>query len=436
MSGHSGSFVVVGPLVVVVAWAAMRPREPSRARVLGAIRAAAPFAVASALYLVARGLVLGRVQVATPWRMGLPGILVNAPQLLVFYVRQSLWPVWLGPSYPLRAVRPHALDAARFGLPLALVAVGAAVAWRLTRGKGVARIGLALFVLLLLPAFNIDAFIPEQLVHDRYLYLPLLGILMALVAWVERPRDQVLALALAAGLSVPLGVAASRYAAAWTSERALWERGVRSDPSSSLNWAQYAHALLQEGDLDGARGAADRALAIGPVTMGFLTRAEIAIRQRRFAEAEADLLKVLADQPDNPQAYERLALCYQAQGRLGEAEATLRKAREWVPYRRCAFGSNIAAILYLEGRRAEALAELEGVRSLTAAEPSGACRVALLRLGSMYADLGRDADAAHALEDYLRISAPFDDPETRALRQSVERQLTVLGRGLAPPAGR
>lgn len=419
---------VLFPLVVAVAWWALRAQATRRGRILGALRAAVPFAVASALYLVTRFLLLGRVQVETPWRMGIPGVLLNVPQLLVFYVRQSLWPTSLGPSYPLRAVRPGALHAADFWLPLGIVTVGALLAWRVARGNAVARIGLGLFLLLLLPAFNIDAFIPEQLVHDRYLYLPLLGILMAIVPRVQGPRAEGLLLALALCLSVPLCVATARYAAAWTSERALWERGVRSDPGSAFNWAQYAHALVQEGHLGPARDAVDRALGIGPVTSGFLTRAEIAMRQRRFPEAEGDLLKVLAAQPDNPLAYERLALCYQGQGRLADAEATLRRGREWVPYRRCAFGSNLAVILYLAGRKAEALSELEKVRALTAGEPSSTCRMSLVRLGSIYAELGRDGDAARAFEDYLRLSAPFDDTETRAMRQAVEHQLAAVGR--------
>jgi len=423
---------VLFPLVVAVAWWALRAQATRRGRIVGALRAAAPFAVASALYLVARFLLLGRVQVETPWRMGIPGLLLNVPQLLVFYVRQSLWPTSLGPSYPLRAVRPGALHAADFWLPLGIVTVGALLARRVARGNAVARIGLGLFLLLLLPAFNIDAFIPEQLVHDRYLYLPLLGLLMAVVPALPRAEGLVLGVALC--LSLPLGLATARYAAAWTSERALWERGVRSDPGSAFNWAQYAHALMQEGRLGPARDAVDRALGIGPVTSGFLTRAEIAMRQRRFPEAEGDLLKVLADQPDNPLAYERLALCYQGQGRLADAEATLRKGREWVPYRRCAFGSNLAVILYLAGRKAEALSELENVRALTAGEPSSTCRMSLVRLGSIYVELGRDGDAASAFADYLRLSAPFDDAETRAMRQAVEHQLAAVGRTPTPRA--
>ena len=414
---------VLFPVVVAVAWWTAGAGGARRERLSRALRAAAPFAVASAVFLAARYLVLGRAQVATPWRMGLPGILLNAPQLLVFYLRQSLWPVTLGPSYPLRAVRPGAVDAARFWIPLGLVTMAGLLAWGLVHGRRVGQIGLAVFLVLLLPAFNIDAFIPEQVVHDRYLYLPLLGVLMAVVRAPQRAEG--LALALAACLSLPLAVATARYAAAWTSERGLWERGVRTDPGSSSNWAEYARALLQEGQVDAAREAVDRALVIGPVTSGFFTRAEVALRQRRFPEAEADLRRVMAAQPDNPLVYERLALCYQAQGRLSDAEAALRQGAERVPYRRCAFGSNLAVVIYLAGRKAEALAELEAVRPLAGIEPSASCRMVPVRLGMLYEELGRKADALRAFEDYLRISAPFDDPETRAARETVRRRLAA-----------
>ena len=426
---------VLFPLVVAVAWGVTGKAGTRGQRVAGALVAAAPLAAASVLYLVVRTLLLGRIQVATHWSMGVPGILLNAPQLLVFYLRQSLWPVSVGPSYPLRAVRPGALDAAAFWMPLFVLAVAGLLAWRLVRGRIAGQVGLAIFVLLLLPALNIDAFVPEHLVHDRYLYLPLLGILMVVVPPLaaaavlglrfDPPRAERLVLGLAVFLSIPLGLAAARYARAWTSERALWERGVRSDPGSSFNWAQYGHALLQEGEIGPAREAVDRALSIGPVTSAFLTRSEIAVRERRFAEAEADLLKVLAAQPDNPLAYERLAFAYQAQGRLADAEAALRKGREWIPYRRCAFGSNLAAILYQSGRKAEALSELEQARALTARDPSPACRGALVRLGTLYAETGRTADAVRVFAEYLRLSAPFDDPETRATRAAVERAMAA-----------
>ncbi len=54
------------------------------------------------------------------------------------------------------------------------------IVWAARQGP-VQQIGAALFILPLLPTLNINAFVPEQLVHDRYLYLPLLGFLMIVV---------------------------------------------------------------------------------------------------------------------------------------------------------------------------------------------------------------------------------------------------------------
>jgi hypothetical protein len=61
-----------------------------------------------------------------------------------------------------------------FVLPLVTsLAVIGGMLWVAYRNR-LARLGLALFVLPLISAMNIGAFEQEQIVHDRYLYLPLL----------------------------------------------------------------------------------------------------------------------------------------------------------------------------------------------------------------------------------------------------------------------
>ena len=42
----------------------------------------------------------------------------------------------------------------------------------------------------------------------------------------------------AAVISVPLAAQTVRYNSAWTSNLALWEWGVRSDPTSAFNYQQ------------------------------------------------------------------------------------------------------------------------------------------------------------------------------------------------------
>ena len=128
-----------------------------------------------------RALLLGQVAKTNATEEPLSAIILTAPSLLAFYLRQSLFPLIIGPSYPLRALDAGSLSPANFWLPLLVVVVAAVlIVWAVRQGL-VQQIGATIFLLPLLPALNINAFIPEQLVHDRYLYLPLLGFLMVVV---------------------------------------------------------------------------------------------------------------------------------------------------------------------------------------------------------------------------------------------------------------
>lgn len=412
--------------LVVVTVVVVRSELPRSARVRAALLTAVPFAALAAGYFVLRWAVLGRVEIETPWRLGALDLLLNVPPLFALYLRQSLFPLWLGPSYPLRAVTAGTLEVGNFWLPLGICLVTAGlVVWIVSR-RPVTLVGVALFLLPLAPAFNINAFIPEQLVHDRYLYLPLLGFWMVALAGLAaalervgggRARATSWTVAVAALLVVPFALQTWRYNRAWTSEVALWELGVRVDPSSAFNLAQYGYALHREGRVDEALEALDRALAIGPVTTALLTRGEIRREQGRFAEARLDLELVVSAQPTNSLAYEQLAATLLAEGRADQAADLLATGRSNVPHRRCAFTSNRGVALYVAGRRAEALAELEAARELVATESNSACRKALYHLASLYRESGRAADAARELHTFLAVTTGSSDDEILRLRR-------------------
>jgi len=407
---------VVFPLLLALSLALLGTRHRREV-----IRAVGPFAALAVAYLVIRWLILGRLEIETPWRAGPPAMVLTAPELLAFYLRQSFLPWQLGPSYPLRLVTPAQLGAGNFWLPLAVVIAAALfTVWTVRRSRG-ALLGAALFLLPLLPAMNVNAFIPEHLVHDRYLYLPLLGVWIvvflagraALVGtrWIDR------GVVLAALMLCPaLAWQTVRYNSAWRSDVALWECGIRSDPTSAFNLAQYGNALLHAGRTAEARTALEQALALQPVAGAFIDRATIATREGRFADAERDLQRVVAAQPDNPGAYERLALVFERQKRLDEAAEVLTRGRDNVPYRRCAFTTNLAVVYYLAGRKAEALGELQSASSLVGRETTPACEMASFHLGSLLLELGRRDEAQEALRRYLDVS------ERRRDRQSLERR--------------
>ena len=404
-------------------------------RLRRAAAAALPFAVIALVFFMVRWRLLGRLEIETPWKLGAFELVLNVPMLLCFYLRQALFPLWLGPSYPLRAVTLETLGGVNFWIPSLLVLAAGWLLWMVRKRPGVT-LGLALFLLPLLPVFNINAFIQEQLTHDRYLYLPLLGLLLALFSAAgpvsvggQGRSTEAAAAWVGLILCLPLLLQTWRYNSAWSSELALWEWGVGADPTSAFNHAQYGHALLEAGRLDSAQAALNRALQIRPVTSALLDRARIARVQGRLGAAENDLRLILADQPRNSIAYEQLARVYQLQGRIGAAIALLETARVQVPYHRCAFSSNLAVLFYLAGDKSRALAELEAARPLVGAEQSTACQLVPFHLSSLLMEMGRRAEARSALEQYLEVSARARDPDNQRARAVARQRLRLLAPG-------
>ncbi len=431
--------VVFPVLAGWTAWAAAPLRASGRQRLPTVWRRAWPFLAVAGLYFLLRWLVLGQVSVRVPWHLGALDLLLTAPSLAAFYLRHALLPASLGPSYPLRATTAASLGAESFVGPLLVCLVFALVAWRLVRGRPALQLGLALFALPLLPAFNLNAFLPEQLVHDRYLYLPLLGFwLLALGAPAVLAREhgsphrraiEVATTGLAALLVVGFTTVTASYAKSWTSELALWRRAVDTDPTSAYNWAQLGSALLAQGQSKEALVALDHALEIAPVTTALLDRAFIESRQGQLVDAERDLRRVQVEQPDNPQTYQQLAFVYQQQGRLAEAARELERGRDAVPYERCAMTSNLAVVLYLLGNKVQALSELESTQPRVGLDPGAACVASAFHLGMLLLEQGRAAEARQAFERFLGASANAQDAETRGRRQQATARLAGLAGG-------
>jgi tetratricopeptide (TPR) repeat protein len=430
-------------IVVAMLWVgSWRAGETGRS--LGqSIRVAAPFAALATIYFVARLAILGRVSQPHAEGAGLEGTLLTAPAAFVFYLRQVVFPVWIGPSYPLRAVTFATIGLGNFVVPLLVsVAALAGMAWLARRSK-VARFGLALFLLPLVPAMNVGAFHPEQLVHDRYLYLPLLGFLVLalppLAEAVERAarlapeRARLVVLVAAAVACVPLFVQTVRYNRAWLDEVALWGWGTRSDPTSAFNYLEYGVALDNAGRLDEAAAAFDRSLEIDPIANAYVGRARVAIKQERFADAERDLQATLAAQAADPedayvlyQSYEALAVAYEHQGQFDKASALLVDARTRLPIYTAAITVKLAVVLYEAGRKPEALAELERARAAARTETLPESKDVLFRLGQLYAEAGRASDARAAFQEYLNTTAALRAPsvqQTRAQAQAAVQKL-------------
>lgn len=408
-----------------------------------AVLAALPFAVLGVLYLIGRAMVLGRAGARPVGGPGPVETILTAPSIALFYLRQAVWPAGLSPVYDVQVVHAGNLGLANFVLPLTVCAIIGAVLVKFVRRGGPAMLGLALLLLPLAPAFHIGAFREDQLVHDRYLYLPLAGVLMIALAALRGVNVR-----MAGGAAMVAAAACAAvtffYIPAWTSNTRLWRRAVDAQPGCAFAWMQHGVYLKEDGRLQEARAAFDRARSIRPDPIIALGSAETAIALGEFDRAERELNELVELYSSAPgpiagdgeagaragewgyvlfPAYERLALCHQQQGRLDRAEAVLRTARERLPLRRATLTERIAVTLYLQGRKGEALAELEGARDAARREIAPASRMVLFRLGQLYLELGRADEANAALREFLDSTSGMSDPIIRAHRAAAETLL-------------
>ncbi len=431
-------------LVAALAWSRSSDL-PARGRARFSLRALLPYALLACVFLVLRQQVIGGFAKPTPWQLRALDLAASLPAVLAFYLRQALLPIWIGPSYPLRTVTVSSLGLANFVLPLTAILVCAALAWLGSRRSPERLFLFALALLLLAPALNLGAFMPEQIVHDRYLYLPLLGAIGLALAvergaarrwaswagWANRASPRRAWTAAIPGVGLVLLLAARTIALVpdYRDERTFFRAAVRTDPGSSYSWAQLAATEFGLGQFAAAAQAADRALTLEPVTTALLVRADLAARERRFAAAETDLEAVLRAFPDQTAAIERLAIALTAQGKNSEAIELLRSSRARVPWRQCSMTGNLAVVLYLDGQKEAALRELAGLGPADVLDRSPACGLALFRLANLDLELGRSAEARLAFLRYLSASAGSTAAYHREPRAAAERALATL-----PPA--
>jgi protein O-GlcNAc transferase len=115
------------------------------------------------------------------------------------------------------------------------------------------------------------------------------------------------------------------------------ERGVALAPDEAVGWGQLGKLNLTTGRLEDAEKALQRAVQLRPDRATYHALLGEAYRQRgdpqSERQAEAAFREALALNPQNAEAYHRLGLLYQRQGRLGEAAVALEAATRCDPRR-------------------------------------------------------------------------------------------------------
>jgi tetratricopeptide (TPR) repeat protein len=275
----------------------------SAGQLTSAFREAAPYIVTTAIYLTVRHIVLRGVPGSREWISRTQAIL-TIPSLLLFYVRHSIWPVASSLFYDF-AIVSRAWSPS-FWAPLILLAGMAVGIWIWFRRSHDWRVLLATlwFLIPILPVLNIRPFHPDDFLHDRYLYLAVLGLatlagLLCESLWrCDEGAKSWLPLALVVVLVLSLALATAVQARPWENDLSLYENAVRLAPDNSSGWNNLASTYLTNGRYDEATNVLTHVLKGAPTnTTAWNNLASEYITEGRYDEAGDVLRRLLKDHP-------------------------------------------------------------------------------------------------------------------------------------------
>jgi protein O-mannosyl-transferase len=205
------------------------------------------YGIVSVAWLALRRWVLGgtAISLAIPWRT----VFLSAPKILVFDLYRVIVPAGLSPQYDLRLIdSPATVQFFLFALAMVAVISLAVMAARRDSGLWVA---LAWLILPILPTLNLRWMNEDDFIHDRYLYMSMLGVGLLVgygYCWIRKKWPGLhLVRALAACVVVILAFASAVQSQYWANDVSLFSRAVERAPENE--WAQlnYGSALSARG---------------------------------------------------------------------------------------------------------------------------------------------------------------------------------------------
>lgn len=225
--------------------------------------------------------------------LGLAERLANAALSYVRYLAMTAWPAELGVLYPM----PPRIDLARGALAAAAVVAASALVLRAARRAPYLFTGWFWYLGTLVPVIGIVQ-VGVQSHADRYTYVPLIGIFLALVWGVaqlvagRRRAERLVAAAAALALAL-FAVRSWLQLEHWRNSEALYEHALAVAPESPVIHYNLASLLAEYG---------------------------------RHADAAAHYREAVRLHPELPQGWSGLALSLAAQGELDEAWRVLGEA--------------------------------------------------------------------------------------------------------------
>jgi len=358
---------------VVLSYMLLLGDEKQR-KIRSAIIEIGPYFLIAGIYTAVRIHVLGgfsHTLTPLPFKV----VLLTLPSVMVFYLRLLLFPLGLSPFYYTPYVKTAPL--AGFFTPLLiLLIIGGVLAVWVRRLKNTedakaprqAGFFVAWMILLLVPAFNLTALDMGEIAHDRYLYLPSIG-LCALVALLAKEAGERLKVSPAfrnfavAALAIILCTATVAQSVFWKDDMSLYKRGASMAPNNMGAQNNLANVYLDRGDFEHGIAIQQRILQFDPSFVNSYFNLGVAYyKLGDQSRAKSYLQKAISMRP-TPDSYFYLGLAEFKKGELAAAEESLRIATEWSG-QRADFHAVLGVLYETEGKLPLALQELETALSL------------------------------------------------------------------------
>jgi tetratricopeptide (TPR) repeat protein len=251
---------------------------------------------------------------------------LNALLSLVRYLEKAVLPRDLSAHYPYALPLP--LDRAL--LCAVGLALATAVAFRLGRRAPPVLVGWLWYLAALLPVLGFFQ-VGTQSMADRYTYLPLVGIFVAVVwgadALWERLRLPSAALATMGVVALALlSLRARAQVLVWRDTRSLFEHAISASGGSEDAYVGLGLAELEAGRLDAAAQDFRTAKLFFPrSSLPSLLEGKVAVLQGHPDAAERAYSEAIVLAPSAPDAYFNLGVLYLQTGRNAQAIASFER---------------------------------------------------------------------------------------------------------------
>lgn len=358
-------------------------------------RVSIPYFIVLAGYLAVRLPMLHGLATPTtplPWTT----MFFTWPSAIWFDVKHLLLPLSSSEFYSLAYVTKPAF--ANFLLPVLLVAVTLmAASYGILRlsNPGLGFFGLLWAALPILPTLYLRAVAPDNFVHDRFLYLPSVGIVLLVALAIEQfstprkpqptarvvPTTGLVKWATVAILAAAAFVATSIYQLQWANNVLLYSNGIKSAPENLIVKDNLANELSDLGHYEIAIPLYLSVLQQNPrfwssnYNLGYTY-----YRLGRFAEAEDYLTRAIRIDNRDPDEFIFLARAQMEQGKLVQASQSAELALQRSPL---SPGFHFIEAKILEARGLEKLAVAEYEAEVTYHPENAVARRELQRARSL-----------------------------------------------------